>query len=169
MRRSLITGVLCAALSVLGAMPATADDGPPPERKGVVPATLTATERADNEKKLAAARQREKQRATSLQAQCDCGNAYANIYKEPQASYAFNWCGAGTTTVIAAGWQIKFNGFDNIANYSRFSNPAGTWGWYFGGDAFTTATRFVTADLDRTRRSQSRQGLPAGTSVWRRA
>jgi hypothetical protein len=137
MRRSVIAGVLWAVLTVLTAIPASADDGIPPDRPGVVPATLTMKEKADNDKKLAAARQRTKQRPNAVQAQCDCGSAYGNIYKEPQAGYAINWCGAGTTTVISAGWQIKRNGYDNIPSYSRWSNPApGVSGWYYGGDAF---------------------------------
>jgi hypothetical protein len=134
----LVTAFLSIIIAI-PAMPASAD-GPKLNTPGVIPAVLTAQQLLANQQKIALATQvLAKQSAPgTVHTQSDSGSAYANIYKEPQADYAINWCGAGTATVLIAGWQIKTRGYDSVGQYSRYSSPGyGTSpGTFTGGDAF---------------------------------
>jgi len=135
--RTAVPATMLVVLAILiSAMPASADDSGIPT---IVPAKLTSAERAANEAKVALARKEtRKPSGTAVHASGSTGSAYANIYMEPQATYALNWCGAGTATVLIAGWQIKTQGYDTIGSYSRYSAPGwgSSTGWYYGGTAF---------------------------------
>jgi len=139
MSRVLMAVTLGFVLALSSAAPARADDTRTKVPR-IIPATLTAQQKADNQTKIKAAKQRAAERRSGgVQAMSgDQGSAFANIYVEPQAAYGFNWCGAGTATVLTAGWQIKTYGYDSIGGYSRYSNPGygSPQGWYYGGPAF---------------------------------
>jgi hypothetical protein len=137
MRNLLFIVALTIVIALTAVMPARADGGRT-NTPGVIPAVLTTQQKADNQHKVALARQTMSRQSTNgVQPLVSGGNAYANLYKEPQATYSLNWCGAGTATVLIAGWQIKTRGYDSIGQYSRYSNPYGAgYAWYSGGDAF---------------------------------